>query len=51
MSLSWNEFKKQVGDQLKEQDIDPDSKIWYIDTSFPEYVEVGLDESSGITID
>lgn len=51
MSISWNEFKKQVDDQLKEQDIDPDSKIWYIDISFPEYVNVGRDESSGIAID
>ena len=32
--LTWEEFKKEVDDYLKEVGLNEDIKIWYIDMSY-----------------
>lgn len=34
--MTWTEFKQAIDKQLEENQISPDSDIWYIDISFPE---------------
>ena len=34
--MTWKEFKAAVDKMLAEDDISEDTKIWYIDISFPD---------------
>lgn len=52
--MTWNEFKKNIDDQMEAKGISKDSKIWYIDITYPdsEYSTPDLrcDDSKAITI-
>jgi hypothetical protein len=40
-TLTWNEFKEHIDKQLEENGIDPNTEIWYIDTTCPSKGEPG----------
>ena len=56
-SMTWKEFKDAVDKELKENGIDENTEIWYIDISFPNKDDfekgrlgVVLDDACGIAI-
>lgn len=44
MSMKWKEWVEEVERQMKEQGVDEDSEIFYIDTHMPDDVEVSINE-------
>jgi predicted nucleic acid-binding protein len=51
--LTWKEFKEKIDKQLKEKNISEDTRIQYIDISFPrkdEDIEIRYDDACGICI-
>jgi hypothetical protein len=47
---TWKEFKELVEKQMKEKGIPEDVKLWYIDLSFPDNVDVFMQEGLGMCI-
>lgn len=45
MSMTWNQFKQHVDKLIAEKGISGDEEIWYIDISFPQATEIGIDDN------